>query len=149
MSGQPATSARTGPVILVIDDHEDTVQLISEFLRWHGAHPVGASSASVARDILAGLCIDAVVTDYAMPGTDGVTFVREIRSRAALAGVPVVMVSGQASEDVVREASTLGAEYLPKPVDLEALVTSLRAALGQRSFGFGDPSPGSGRRAPT
>lgn len=131
MTRVPAASPVPGPVILVIDDHEDTVQLISEFLRWHGAHPVGASSAAVARDILTGLCIDAVVTDYAMPGTDGVTFLREIRSRAALAGVPVVMVSGQASEDVVREASTLGASYLPKPVDLDALAKSLRAALGE------------------
>lgn len=123
----------TAPVILVVDDHEDTLDLISDFLRWKGAEPLPATSVPHACRLLEGHRVDAVVTDYAMPGGDGVSFLRQLRARADLAHLPVVMVSGQASDEIVREAEALGARYLAKPVDLDALVTTLRAALERRT----------------
>lgn len=120
------------PVILVVDDHEDTLDLISDFLRWKGAEPLSATSVPHAYRLLEGRRVDAVVTDYAMPGGDGVSFLRQLRARAEHAHLPVVMVSGQASDDIVREAEALGARYLAKPVDLDTLAATLRTALAEQ-----------------
>lgn len=126
------------PVILVVDDHEDTLDLISDFLRWKGAEPLSATSVPHAYRLLEGRLregrpVDAVVTDYAMPGGDGVSFLRQLRARAEHAHLPVVMVSGQASDDIVREAEALGARYLAKPLDLETLAATLRTAMAEQA----------------
>lgn len=118
-------------VVLIVDDHEDTRDLIAEVFAWRGAHAVRARSVEQALDLLRGVQVHAIVTDYAMPGMDGLTFVRRLRASEHHASTPIVMLSGQASDEVRREILALGGRYLSKPADLEALLAAVDSLLAR------------------
>ena len=120
-----------GLMVLVIDDHRDTVEMLQEFLTASGARTAGAGSAKAAMTIVESLVIDAAVIDLHMPREDGWWFVRELRaSRTPSAHAVVFAMSGSRHDD--RDPSAGFAGYFLKPVDLDALVAAL-SALPRRS----------------
>lgn len=121
------------PVVLLVEDDPDLLEMVETFL--------GASSLVVtARDgekalrLLQVLRPDVVVTDMMMPVMDGLTFLREYRSRGH--GAPVVAVS--AMRPYLDEAQRLGAAMtLTKPFELRTLVS----AIAQVHAGNAVPAP--------
>jgi CheY-like chemotaxis protein len=122
-------------VVLVVDDHDDTREMVAEMLAWTGAHAIRVKSVPQALGVLRGARVDVIVTDYAMPGVDGLAFVRLLRQHEseALRSVPVIMLSGQATESVQREVAALGATYLAKPMGIELLAGTIDSVLGRSS----------------
>ena len=120
---------RTGPLqgltILVIDDHQDTVEMLVEYLRLEGAIAFGVRSARAALTSAAGTRFDAVLVDFRMPDEDGRWFLRALRSSGTpSAKTPVFAVSGDAA-DAPGEADGFAGFFL-KPANLETLVAKLR-----------------------
>jgi len=111
MSVQPPTLA--GSRILVVDDHQDTCDLMEQALTHAGASVVAALSAREA--LRAVDSVDLVVTDYAMPGETGLWLLERIREQPR--PIPVLVVTGHAD----RYARELGqapfARVLRKPLD--------------------------------
>lgn len=61
---------------------------------------------------------DAVITDYHMPGMDGVEFVRQVRKRPEYALVPIVMISSEQDEHLQAEAASVGVDaFVLKPFE--------------------------------
>ncbi|UJR85710.1 Hypothetical protein I5071_77900 [Sandaracinus amylolyticus] len=134
------------PVVLIVDDHVDTAEMFAEYLRLIGARSIVTSSVAQAEALLAMLQVDAVVTDYAMPGEDGLSLVRKIRASEACNALPVVMVSAHDRDGNVAEgARALGADFVAKPVDGDHLIDVVRAALAEetrrRAQRDTDPAP--------
>ena len=133
------TPARARPLqgltVLIVDDHRDTVDLLSEYLTAHGATVVGAGSAKAALALTETHTLDVALVDLRMPGEDGWWLLRQLRmSRVpAIAKMPVFALSGEWHEvaGAVASADEFMAHFL-KPVDLEALVARL-SALRRRS----------------
>lgn len=69
--------------------------------------------------------IDLVITDYRMPGISGLDFIRQLRSRCAT--VPVLMLTGYASEIDLQRVADYGVEVLEKPVGMDILIAYLEA----------------------
>ena len=68
----------------------------------------------------------AVLCDIDMPVMDGLSFLRELRSRPAHAAVPVIMCTTHNSFEKIREALSLGAtEYIMKPFDAQIIADKL------------------------
>jgi two-component system, chemotaxis family, chemotaxis protein CheY len=116
--------------ILVVDD-DDAIRKVARVM----LEAAGFSVAEAA-DGQAGLAAcaafpppDAVLLDIDMPGLDGLSVLRELRSRPATATLPVVMCTTYNALPLIAKALELGAlEYIMKPFDAEILESKLSLA---------------------
>jgi CheY-like chemotaxis protein len=130
------------PLVLIVDDHADTAEMIAEYLATHGARAVRASSVAQARQVLAGLRVDAVVTDFSMPGASGLDLLEELRSMPGGDAIPVVMMSAHdRAGSVAAAAAELGAWFVAKPFELAELGRAVRNALLSGGRRISKPPP--------
>jgi two-component system response regulator GlrR len=118
------------PVILLVDDDADTLEMYEIGLAGDGFAPVGIrDGASVALQVEA-LRPDAVVTDLQLQGTTGWSVMEAIKGLAAARPIPVVLLTGHASADIDERAQSLGcAAVLTKPCPPDELAVVLRRLL--------------------
>jgi len=115
--------------ILIVDDEPDIRELIGEILVDEGHEVVKAADAAGAREARAQKDPDLILLDVWMPGTDGVSLLREWREADALA-CPVVMISGHGSVETAVEATRLGAfDFVEKPLSMAKLLVTVSNAL--------------------
>jgi DNA-binding NtrC family response regulator len=105
--------------VLIVDDNVNLAENIAEILQMAGYVTEVASSAEEALPRALAERPAVVVTDYRLPGENGVELVKTIRRTHAQ--VRAVVISGYADEPAIRAAHDAGAAFLPKPVDLVAL----------------------------
>ena len=117
--------------VLICDDERDLREMLQEYLQKRGFSVRLAANAAELRDQIAEEAPDIVILDINMPGEDGLSALRGIRSDGDL---PVVMLTA-AGETVDRIVGLeMGADdYLGKPVDLRELEARLKAVLRRRS----------------
>jgi len=115
--------------ILVVDDEADIRGLLKEILSEEGYEVEVAADADQARAARARQSPDLVLLDIWMPGTDGITLLREW-STSATDGCPVVMMSGHGTVETAVEATRLGAfDFVEKPLSLAKLLRTVERAL--------------------
>jgi CheY-like chemotaxis protein len=123
----------SGPVVLVADDDESVRDLVTFELQMAGYRTVTAADGCTALTVAGQVRPDLVVLDIAMPGMDGVSVCFRLHDDPATAGIPVIMLSGAASETDIELAYVSGAEeHLPKPVNIGELVRRVSWLLPQR-----------------
>jgi DNA-binding NtrC family response regulator len=117
--------------ILAVDDEPATSQALAEMLiRW-GYQVNTAPDGNQALKKAVALRPDVVVSDLAMPGTDGLWLLRALREE--LPDCPVLFLTGRATIDSAVEAIREGAyDFIEKPVDSARLKVSLSRALEDR-----------------
>ncbi len=121
------------PRVLVVDDSAGARQLVGSVLTGQGFETLVAADADEGLAKLESERFDALVVDYAMPGSDGVELVRAVRN--ILPALPVVMVSAVADEKDQARAWAVGVDaYLDKS-DLRQglLATTLDSLLEMRT----------------
>src|SRR5499433_3978536 len=110
--------------VLVIDDDQAVCDVFGEFLHEIGHEPVITNSAETALDRLRVERPDAVLLDVCLPGMSGLDFMKEEAVRKLR--VPIVVVSGRATESQAQEAMRAGAfDFMGKPVALRRLQEAL------------------------
>lgn len=118
--------------LLIADDDRLQARLLKSNLDRPGrirCEVVG--SADEALEVLARLPINAVLTDLEMPGTDGIELVRRIRETDPM--LPVVLMTAHATLERAVEGIRAGAtEFLPKPINVSALLTLVERAVAER-----------------
>jgi signal transduction histidine kinase len=108
--------------VLVVEDSEDTLELLSAIFRAEGANVISAASAAQALQSAKDRRPDVVISDIGMPDVDGYEFLRQLKKLPGLDGVPAVAVSGYASEEDRQRALSVGyLTLIPKPVDVDVL----------------------------
>lgn len=115
--------------VLVVDDEADIRALIDEILSEEGYRVTVAGDASEARLARSGDKFDLVLLDIWMPGTDGISLLREWSEPGDL-DCPVVMMSGHGTVDTAVEATRLGAfDFVEKPLSLAKLLRTVERAI--------------------
>jgi signal transduction histidine kinase/DNA-binding response OmpR family regulator len=134
----PLTDLR-GSRILVIEDDEHAQEIFHRTLETWGVHSDGAvdGDEALARLQVAagrGEPYDAVLVDYELGETDGITLSRTIRDQPALKDVPMLMVTAHDDGIRARIARAAGfAAYLVKPIAQSTLYDALTDAVHARS----------------
>jgi DNA-binding response OmpR family regulator len=119
-------------LVLLVDDDQDLLMVLSAALRQRGYEVAVAQDAVAGMSAAVKLRPQVVVLDVGLPGGEGSVVMKRMHALPQLAGVPVVMMSGRDPEKYRAEALEAGASaYLTKPVDADALVLALRAAMGE------------------
>jgi len=115
--------------VLVVDDEADIRALIDEILSDEGYEVTVAGDASEARAARGEGNFDLVLLDIWMPGTDGISLLREWSEPGDL-DCPVVMMSGHGTVDTAVEATRLGAfDFVEKPLSLAKLLHTVERAI--------------------
>jgi len=117
--------------ILVVDDHEDNIELLRARLEARGYEVVGATDGQQALDKVAEDCPDLILLDVMMPKMDGMEVARRLKAKIAnkeLPFIPIIMQTALDSTENKVEGLDAGADdYLTKPInfaELEARVSS-------------------------
>ncbi|MDT7605062.1 MAG: hypothetical protein QOF61_3059 [Acidobacteriota bacterium] len=121
-------SALQGVNVLVVDDDEDTLQMLSVMLAGYSAEVRAAASEAEALKVLERFEPDVVVSDLAMPEADGYSLINKLRALDAQRGrhTPVVALTAYVRvEDRVRALSAGFNMFVPKPVEPEELLTAI------------------------
>lgn len=113
--------------LLVVDDDERIRGLLQKFLIRSGFMVTVARDAAQARRLLAGLEFDLIVLDVMMPGEDGISLTRDLRSRQS---VPILLLTAKGEAANRIEGLEAGADdYLVKPFEPKELLLRINAIL--------------------
>jgi DNA-binding response OmpR family regulator len=117
------------PLVLVADDDEDILLLVTTRLKRDGFEIVQASDGDQALAVARERRPDLAVLDIGMPGLDGVEVLEQIRADDDLRAMKVLLLTAKAQESDVRRGFDAGADaYVKKPfspADLSARVREL------------------------
>jgi DNA-binding NtrC family response regulator len=133
--------------VLIVEDEDKMRRLLELNLSEHGFTTHAAADAESALKLLSAEKVDLIITDFRLPGMNGLEFLQAVKRTNA--SVPVVMMTAYGSVESAVEAMKMGAsDYVLKPFSLAEMVMvirkeldayklreenrSLREALGQR-----------------
>jgi DNA-binding NtrC family response regulator/signal transduction histidine kinase len=130
----PPTSAATRDVIVVADDNADMRQYLTHLLSSrYDVH--AAADGAQALDATRRMRPALVLADVMMPQLDGFGLLRAIRDDAAIASVPIILLSARAGEESRVEGLQAGADdYLVKPFTARELLARVEAHLTLATF---------------
>jgi DNA-binding NtrC family response regulator len=121
--------ASEAPRILIVDDDPGQRSLLNSFLHSQGFETALADSGERALEMLRAGKYAMMVSDVRMPGLNGLETLR--RARQEHVTLPVLLVTAFTDiRDAVAAMRDGAVNYLPKPIDLDELLNSVRQALG-------------------
>ena len=128
------------PDVLIIDDSLTVRMDLGEAFESAGFAVRLCSSAGEARDALSIRPFSLIILDVLLPDVDGVEFLREIKNTAAMAMIPVMLLSSEAEvRDRIRGLTTGADEYVGKPYDHSYVVARARELVRKSELGNGKP----------
>ena len=117
--------------ILIVDDDRSVADTFARILKLEGFDVATAMSAEAGLELANNVAPDAIILDMRMPITNGLQFLRLIRSKPHLVEVPVAVVTGDyfLADAIQNELRSLGASIRFKPMYLEDLLTLARTMV--------------------
>ena len=109
--------------ILIVDDFAEMRQIISNLLHELGFDNTSeADNGQTALPLLKTGKFDFLVTDWSMPGMDGLTLLKTVRADEQLVDLPVLMVTAEAKREQIVDAAEAGVDaYIVKPFTAQTL----------------------------
>ena len=121
---------REASEVLVADDHDDTREILRDYLSAHGFRVREAADGEQALRELERECPSVVVLDIRMPKVDGLEVLRTVRRTAAICHVPILCLSAHALPEEVRQIEEAGTDlYLAKPAEPRAVLDAIVSLL--------------------
>jgi len=120
--------------ILVVDDEEDLLELISYNLRREGYEVDCVTTGETALRAARSRQVDLIILDLMLPGADGLEVCRALRSDPQMREISIVMLTAKGDEADIVTGMELGADdYITKPFSPRVLLARIRAVLRRRS----------------
>jgi len=123
------------PLLLVVDDQIQNIELLEAFLTPQGYDIIRAQSGKEALAILSGNDIDLILLDVMMPGMDGFEVTRRVRENPSFQLLPIILVTAlREIEDHVKGIEAGCDDFISKPVDKPELIARVRALLKVKAY---------------
>jgi type II secretory ATPase GspE/PulE/Tfp pilus assembly ATPase PilB-like protein/CheY-like chemotaxis protein len=133
--GTPETGAAARPQgtkVLLVEDEEQLRRVMKDLLEREGYIVSEARDGVQALDEVDRHAPDIIVLDLNLPGLDGYSVLKQLRSRPATRGIPVMVLTAKGDEDNEVRVFELGADdFITKPFRARALSARLEAVLGR------------------
>jgi CheY-like chemotaxis protein len=116
------------PTILIVDDDIVSLSLLSKLVEQLDYNVIRAEDGIKAFDIIRGETVDLVISDYEMPGANGLELLAKVK--AGFPRLPFILVTAYSNLTVIREAWNAGAfDFFQKPVYVDRLHQTIRLAI--------------------
>jgi diguanylate cyclase (GGDEF)-like protein len=116
--------------ILIVDDHEDNVELLRARLEARGYQTIAAEDGEQALRLVEERHPDLILLDVMMPKVDGIEVARRIRANKELPFIPIIMQTALDSTEQTVEGLDAGADdYITKPINFAVLEARVRTQL--------------------
>jgi two-component system, OmpR family, response regulator len=117
----------TSAHILIVDDDRDISTLLAEYLEKNGFKTFTAGDGKAMWKVLNETRVDLIVLDLSLPGEDGLTLCRNLRTHSTL---PVIMLTARGEPlDRILGLEMGADDYLPKPFEPRELFARIRSVL--------------------
>jgi putative two-component system response regulator len=131
----PARAPKSAGTVLVVDDLEPNVQLLTRILLAQGYSVVTAQNGHDALDVIRRESPDVVLSDVRMPRLDGFGLCRVLKGAANTRLTPVVLMTGASeSEDRIRAIEAGANDFITKPIDQPELKARIRSLMQLKHF---------------
>ena len=119
--------------VLVVDDMSTSRGLITQALEAMGIGNIhNAGSGGEAMQVLAAKQIHLVLSDFNMPGMDGLELLKQLRSSARTRAVGFILITGKADRAIIERGKALGMNnFIKKPFGAQDLKACLEAVVGR------------------
>jgi two-component system, cell cycle response regulator DivK len=119
------------PVVLLVDDHEDSLAMYAIGLLAMGFQPVTAGTAEAAFARACELHPEVIVADITLPDTSGLELTRRLRQDGRTRDMRIIVLTGHAGDSVKQQADDAGCDrFLVKPCLPDTLALEIRNVLG-------------------
>ena len=136
--------------ILVVDDHEDNVELLRARLEARGYLVESARDGLEALERVHARAPDLILLDVMMPKLDGIEVVRRIKGNPKLPFIPIIALTAHALASDREKAMEVGCDgYLAKPCEPRAVVAEVQRFLGKGEPGAAGAAASMGSAAPS
>ena len=123
------------PVILVVDDQPQNIELLEAYLVPQGYEIVTAANGEEALEKLSDNPIDLILLDVMMPDMDGFEVIRRVRQDNANRLLPIILVTAlRETEDRVKGIEAGCDDFISKPVDKMELLARVRSLLKVKAY---------------
>ena len=121
---------KTKPVILIVDDQLQSIELFEAYLVPQGYEIITAANGEEALGKLSGNQIDLIMMDVMMPGMDGFEVTRRIRQDNAHRLLPIILVTVlRETEDRVKGIEAGCDDFITKPIDTRTFPELIKQIL--------------------
>jgi two-component system chemotaxis response regulator CheY len=118
--------------VLIVDDTKLWITLVKTALMRLKYETIEAAGGDEALKKAMGKEIDLVITDYNMPGMNGVEFVKTLKGLSNFKGVPVIMLTTEEKSSIKLEGKNAGVDHwITKPFSADDLVELVKKVVGE------------------
>lgn len=116
-----------GNTILVVDDFNISNEIVITVLKGLGFNSISCQSGAEALEIIKKNSVDGIITDYTMPGMNGLEFVKALRELPDYKKTPVIFLSSSTKPELIALAKEQKiTTWLNKPLDIDQLKKIVR-----------------------
>src|SRR5262245_48962771 len=116
--------------ILIVDDHQDNVEVLRARLEAWGFETDSAMDGAQALKHIEAAPPDLILLDVMMPSIDGIEVARRVKGNPKLPFIPIIMQTAlDTTEDKVEGLEAGAADYITKPIEFPELKARLRSML--------------------
>lgn len=138
-------AARRSPVVLIVDDHEDTAAMYAILLLATGFQPVSAATAATGFECACVVRPDIIVTDISLGDASGLDLTRRLRGDTRTRNAGIIVLTSHSFGSVRQEATEAGCDrFLLKPCLPDVLAMEIANVLSERQGSKEDAVRGHG-----
>jgi len=123
-------SVLDGLRLLIVDDSQDSVDMMGLLLEQHGARVTTVTSGAAALESANNEDFELIISDVSMPEIDGLEMIRRLRAHSRHPRIPAVALTGLTSDEDILEIYQAGfTAHLTKPIDFEQMLQVVTKAI--------------------